>query len=111
MPTFRSRSTSSQPMSASSPSGRTESQQISPEGVREQVKNLFGDLRTRASDLAHNAGDSAGHYYDEAGFWLRENRGKTIAVVGALAAVGLLGFYFGRRNSKSDKGSQISYEG
>jgi ElaB/YqjD/DUF883 family membrane-anchored ribosome-binding protein len=71
------------------------------QGVKDNVERLTDEFRDRAGRIAGDVRERATEYYDEATDWLQENYGKTLMVVGVLAAVGLAGYFLARNNRQS----------
>lgn len=57
--------------------------------------------------LASDTAQAATETYNKASNWLQQNYGKTLGVVGALAAAGVIGYFIGRSNMNSKTEMQM----
>jgi ElaB/YqjD/DUF883 family membrane-anchored ribosome-binding protein len=77
------------------------------EKARENVEHLSSEIRDRAGRMASDATERAREYYDEASDWMKDNYGKTLAVVGILAAAGLIGYMLSRSTRSYERFRQM----
>jgi len=63
----------------------------------------MAEIETKVSKLATETKEAAGKYFDKAGSWLQGNYGKTIGILGFLAAVGTVAYLIGKNSSQSLK--------
>ena len=68
--------------------------------AREKITHVAGDIKERATRMASDVSDRFGVSYDDAQYWMRQNYGKTLAVVGVLAAAGFIGYFLARRGTR-----------
>jgi ElaB/YqjD/DUF883 family membrane-anchored ribosome-binding protein len=78
------------------------------ESTRESAEHMASDLKNKTKNLANNASESVSQYYDQASSWMQQNYGKTIGMVGAFVAAGVIGYLIGKRNDRSDFQSSMS---
>ncbi len=83
----------------SSESKNSESKSFDAKESINHVKEIATDFSSKASDLMSDSNGKFSQYYQTSTGWISQNYGKTLAVVGAIAAVGLVGYYFNRRSS------------
>lgn len=67
--------------------------------LREATERVGKDVsRGEVRHAIHEAGEAAGELYEQAGGWVQENYGKTIAAIGVLALAGIVGYMIGRNS-------------
>ncbi len=67
-----------------------------PEAIKESAERLSAEVGTSAKEMAERTAHAASDYYQRGSQWLQANYGKTLGVVGLVAAAGVLGYFFGR---------------
>lgn len=77
------------------------------DSARQTAEQTVSDLGNKASQMAHDAKETAGEYYDKAQNWVQSNS-KTLSAVGLAAATGVIGYMIGRSNSKSQEETKKS---
>jgi hypothetical protein len=71
------------------------------ESARDTAEQAATDFSQKANRMASETSESTGEYYDKASNWIQENYGKTLSVLGAVAAAGTIGYLMGK-NSHQD---------
>ena len=66
------------------------------ESARESAEHLSSEMANKASRLATDVSENAGEYYGKASGWIQQNYGKTLGVIGFIAAIGTIGYLIGR---------------
>lgn len=82
---------------------QTQRQFESRETHRGKVEPISEEFRGQASSLAEDIGIKMKEYYEDASTWLQQNYGKTLLVVGILAAAGLTGYFLARNPKEHEK--------
>jgi len=66
-----------------------------------RIQGAKTEVAEKSREFAAEAKDVASDIYSEASTWMQQNYGKTLAIVGAAAAVGVIGFLIGRSISSA----------
>jgi len=72
------------------------------ESVQERIDQTIPELRSRVKGIATETAEQLTEVSHKAKGWIQENYGKTLGVVGAITAVGVLGYLIGRNNTTSE---------
>ena len=72
------------------------------ESIRDTGEHLVSDLSQKTSRMADDAMETAENYYHRASNWVQNNYGKTLGIVGAIAAVSTLGYFLSRNSERSE---------
>lgn len=112
-PTHRGESRSSESRSfegstSGMSSDRSSSMNMNADELRQNMDRISGEIRDRASRMAKDVSERARVYYGDSSVWLQDNYGKALAVVGILAAAGMVGYFMARRNSEDMNSSMES---
>jgi hypothetical protein len=68
----------------------------------QDVNDAMKDTAAKARNAAEETLDTASEYYSQASDWVQENYGKTLGMVGIVAAAGVIGYFIGKNNSRSE---------
>lgn len=70
--------------------------------LREATERFGKEIsRGEPRQALHEAGEAAGQIYEQAGGWVQENYGKTLAAIGVLTLAGIVGYLIGRNSVMS----------
>ena len=72
------------------------------ESLRDSAHQMGAELSQRKNRLTTEGVDSVREYSDQASTWVQQNLGKTLGVVGLVAAVGAIGYALGKNNRTSE---------
>lgn len=69
--------------------------------VAESARETTEHLNTEATRLASETVETANEYYNKSRKWLQKNYGKTLGLMGIMAAIGAIGYILGSKSEKS----------
>ncbi len=68
---------------------------------REELPENVKDGMKKATDIADQASDVASEFYENATTWLNSNYGRVITGVAIVSAIGVFGYFLGRKSSSN----------
>lgn len=71
--------------------------------------DMNNEFMDKAKDTMDEFSERSSEYYNQAQMWMRDNYGRVIFTVGAVAAVGLAGYWFFNRNRQESWDNERLY--
>ncbi|MCM2278743.1 MAG: hypothetical protein NDJ89_11770 [Oligoflexia bacterium] len=70
--------------------------------IRDASERFAREAKSEAKDVLQDATEAASEFYDRTSTWVQANYGKSLAIAGVLAAVGVFGYVLGRNSQMTD---------
>ncbi len=75
----------------------------------QSVDQMASEAGKKAKMMARDTAEMAGQYYDQASSWIGQNYGKTLGLIGLIAASGVVGFMLGRNREMDSSETTSAY--